>query len=371
MTYDVNYVTCPKCGHDRNSSTATKCEICGQSLKKGIGVPPIAVIAGVAALALLGAGAYFFLNKPTDMAVTSTSQTINANPVGSPVIKVYNDMETVENVPSGLFNYGGSTTFAPLRSLTISNAITQAHPNFQLRYVEPTTGKPGSSTGIKMLLDGQLSIAQSSRSVKDSEFTEAKTRGFTLEPVPIAIDGIAFFVTPSLAIAGLSLGQVEAIFTGKVTNWNQVGGPNLSIKPFSRDPQSGGTVTFIKDEILHGQALGRTVQITRDTTDEIRKVAQTPGAISYATASEVIGQQTIRSLPLSKAGTNYVAPFDGTGKINVTAFKNSSYPITRRLFVVMRRDGKLDEQAGAAYANLLLSGQGQKLIEQSGFVAIR
>ncbi len=382
MTYDVNYVTCPKCGHDRNPSTATNCEICGFKLKNK-GIPPAAWI-GLGALVLLLGGGYYFFNKssvsnptptaqtpPTQTPPTQTPSTASGDPVASPDVKVYRSMSQVEKVPSGLFNYGGSTTFAPLRSDAVKDAIATAHPEFKLRYTEPPTGKPGSGAGIEMLLDGQLDVAQSSRPLKDTEFSQAQTRGFKLEQVPIAIDGIAFYTNPNLKVSGLTIDQLKGLFTGKITNWKQVGGPNLPVVAFSRDIKAGGTVDFVNENILDKQGLGSTVKIVRDTTDALRKVGSTPGGIGYATASEVIGQRTVRPTPLAKSGSKFIAPFTSSGEINASAFQDASYPLTRRLFVIIRRDGKADEQAGAAYANMLLSDEGQKLVAKEGFVSIR
>jgi phosphate transport system substrate-binding protein len=72
---------------------------------------------------------------------------------------------------------------------------------------------------------------------KDEEYSRAKQRGVTLQQVPIAIDGIAFFVHPKLPIKQLSLDQLQKILTGKITNWQQLGGPNLSVVPFIFDPK--------------------------------------------------------------------------------------------------------------------------------------
>jgi phosphate transport system substrate-binding protein len=382
MTYDVNYVTCPKCGHDRNPSTAANCEICGMKLKDK-GIPPAAWI-GLGALVLLLGGGYYFLNNkpqiptlggintPTPTPTPAPTPTPTpGDPVASPDVKVYRSMSQVEKVPSGLFNYGGSTTFAPLRSQTVNDAITTAHPDFKLRYTEPLTGKPGSGAGIQMLMDGQLDIAQSSRPLKDTEFSQAQSRGFKLEQVPIAIDGIAFYTNPDIKVPGLTIDQLKGMLTGKITNWKQVGGPNLPVIAFSRDIKAGGTVDFVNENILDKQGLGSTVKTVRDTTDALRKVATTPGGIGYATASEVIGQRTVRPMPLGKSGSQFVAPFTSSGEINASTFQDGSYPLTRRLFVIIRRDGKADEQAGAAYANLLLSDEGQKFIAKEGFVPIR
>ncbi len=112
--------------------------------------------------------------------------------------ELYQTLAQIPNIPQGLFNYGGSTTFAPLRSDAVTSSVNQAYPDFKLRYTEPAGGKPGSGSGIKMLVDGQLSFSQSSRPIKDTEFTQADQRGFKLDQVPIALDGIAFYVSPGL-----------------------------------------------------------------------------------------------------------------------------------------------------------------------------
>lgn len=286
----------------------------------------------------------------------------------------YKTLAEVPNVPQGLFKYGGSTTFAPLRATAIVSALKQAHPKFQLSYAKPIESSPGSGTGIKMLLAGELNFAQSSRSVKDSELSEAKTRGFTIEKIPVAIDGIAFYVNSQVSIPGLSLSQLRDIFIGKITNWKALGGPDMQIVPFSRNLRFSGTAELLKEKVLAGEELSRTVQEVETTTESIRKVATTPGGISYATASEVIRQNTIHALPLSEeASQAFVSPFADPKKtgVNKTAFANGSYPLTRRLFVIIKRDGTIDEQAGTAYANLFLSDEGQRLVEKAGFAPIR
>ena len=107
------------------------------------------------------------------------------------------NLADVPHVPSMTVRYGGSTTLAPLRSLEIVSVIEQSHPGFRLIYTIPTyPNKPGSGSGIKMLIDGDLSVAQSSRSLRDEEFAHAKDRGFTLEQVPVAIDSIAVYIHP-------------------------------------------------------------------------------------------------------------------------------------------------------------------------------
>lgn len=289
----------------------------------------------------------------------------------------------IENVPQGLFNYGGSTTWIPVHELA-NEAIANAFPNYQLRYTLPSSGSAGSGRGIKMLLDSQLSFSESSRPLKDSEYQSAIQRGFRLEQIPAAIDGIALAVHPNLGLPGLTVNQVQAIYTGQVTNWEELGGPDLPISAYSRSPEEAGTANYFLESILRTETFGENVLFVGDTTTGLRQVLDDPGGIYYASAPEIVDQCSIYAIPIApqEQPDNFVTPFASpwrTGEacleqentVNKIAFRDGSYPLTRRLFVIVKTDGGDDEAAGRAYANMLLSAEGQALIEQAGFVGIR
>jgi phosphate transport system substrate-binding protein len=367
-------LVCNNCGYDANALAVTHCEVCGLPLQDGRVSPdsskprrsiPMRWL-GMAVLTLLAAGAGFLYWRYQASAPKPASGLSAASD-----IQLYPSMREVRNVPTGIFDYGGGIQFAALAKYGMNDAIAQAHPEFRLRYTEPINQKPGSGTGIGMLLNGQLSFSQSGRPLKEAEYNQAKNRGFNLEQVPIALDGVAFFTHPSINVTGLSLDRVQAIFTGKTANWKEVGGPDLPIIPVSLDPKLTSTIQVLF-EGLEGATLSSRAPIVRDYTAAIRKVAETPGAISYASAPSVIGQKTIHLLGLAKAGSKQYAQVSTKGnQVNAEAFRDGTYPFTRRLFVVIRRDGSLDEKAGVAYANFLLSADGQQIIGKSGFVAIR
>ncbi|PLZ86807.1 phosphate ABC transporter substrate-binding protein [Fischerella muscicola CCMEE 5323] len=285
------------------------------------------------------------------------------------------------NVPSGLFNYGGSTTWAPIRK-NVDTAIQTVFPQFQLRYTDPTIGAPGSGSGIKMLLDNQLAFSQSSRPIKDEEYQKAQQRGFTLKEIPVAIDGIAVAVNPNLKVPGLTVAQLKDIYTGKITNWQQVGGPNLAITPYSRRLEEGGTVEFFDENVLEGEKFGANVQFIPTTTEALKEVAKNPGGMYYASAPEIVGQCTVKPLPLGKTVDKFIPPYkepfiklqqcpQQRNQLNASTFLSGEYPITRRLFVIVKQNNQSDQQAGETYANLLLTNQGQELISKAGFVRIR
>ena len=301
------------------------------------------------------------------------SSTLASSPSG-----FYSSFADVPEVPQGIHNYGGSTTHAPLRAPEIVAQIERAHPDYKLRYTEPLGGKkPGSGTGIRMLIDGQLSFSQSSRRVKTKEFEEAKTRNFQLKEIPIAIDGIAAYVNPEIYDSGLqelTIAQLRQLFAGEIKNWQEVGGPDREVALYSRPLDAGGTVDFFYEAVLGKTDFASNLQEMRDTTDALRKVGSDPGGIGYATASEVVNQRGVRVLSLARDERSpFISPCEDSPctRVDRASFADDSYPITRRLFVVVKEDRGLDQQAGEAFANLMLSDEGQVWVEQKGFVPIR
>ena len=90
------------------------------------------------------------------------------------------------------------------------------------------------------------------------------------------------------------MGQIKDIYTGKITNWNQVGGPNLKITAYSRRFEDGGTVEFLVDNVLGKEKMGSNVVYVYDTTDGLKKLASDRGGIYYASAPEVVPQCQIK-----------------------------------------------------------------------------
>lgn len=267
----------------------------------------------------------------------------------------------VQGVPKGVFKYGGSTTWASIRR-DLDPAIQTVWPQFRLRYISSENGKPGSGTGIRMLLDNQLSIAQSSRSLKDTELQQAQQQGFTLKEIPVAIDGIVIAVNPQLNVPGLTIEQLNDIHAGKITNWNQVGGPDLKIKRYALEGDPG--INF---------------EVVSNPTDALRRVATELGGMSEVSAPLAISQCTVKALPLGRGSDEFVLPYKlplvplnqcpaKRNQVNTQAIQSGKYPLTRRLLVVVKQNGQIDQKAGEAYANLLLTTQGQELIEKAGLV---
>ncbi|MGF1494707.1 MAG: PstS family phosphate ABC transporter substrate-binding protein [Microcoleaceae cyanobacterium] len=320
-------------------------------------------------------------SNPSQSSPNSNSQTTGSQATAANTTQ--NNSQNFDDIqaPAGVFTYGGSTTWAPIRGV-VDPVIGQEQSQFQLRYTQHPTKPPGSSTGISRLLDNQLVFSQSSRALKAQEYQEAENKGFKLAEIPVAIDGIAIAVHPDLNISGLTVSQIREIYLGKITNWSEVGGPDLLIQAYSRRLEDGGTVEFFVDNILGGEDFSFTVEFIPTTTQALRAVATNPGGIYYASAPEVVGQCTIQPLPIGLKPDELVPPYqeprvppencpNQRDQLNAAAFQSGTYPITRQLFVIVKQNGQAEQQAGEAYANLLLTDEGQDLIEQSGFVRIR
>ncbi|MEH2000049.1 MAG: substrate-binding domain-containing protein [Nostoc sp.] len=335
------------------------------------------IIGKVLTLIVIG-GLLWWLLKPNLLSrssVNSSNQSLNTGSSSG------STFQTVADVPTASFNYGGSTAWASIRQL-VDSQIQSDRPELQLRYLDPLNGSPGSSSGIRMLLDGQLDFAQSSRPLTDEEQAIAKERGFTLEQRQVGMDGIAVVVNPSLNVRGLTVDQLQQIYLGKITNWNQVGGPNLAITPLSQPPKDADTVIFPSNSDLKEQALSSNVQYVYSTTDAVRQLSKTPGGVYYASARSVVPQCSVKALPLGRTSGQLIPPYSEPmvspeecprqrNQLNTQAIKNGSYPIIANLFVIIKQNKGREQRIGDAYTKLLLTDQGQRAIEQAGFVGVR
>jgi phosphate transport system substrate-binding protein len=322
----------------------------------------------------IATGGLWWLFKENQSQPASSSQ---------PALQAPDTFSALEEVPTGLFRYGGSTTWAPIRE-NIDPIIQQTHSEFRLHYIKPISGTPGSGNGIKMLLNSQVAFAQSARPLKEQEYELAQARGYTLRQIPVAIDAIAITVNPELNVSGLTVQQLQDIYTGEITNWQEVGGPNLPIIPYSRRIQNEGTVEFFLENLINAEQFGSNVKYVDRTAIALRNVAANRGAIYYTSARQGVPPCSVKSLPIARQGKALVPPYQEPFvseevcrekriryKLNFNKFHNGEYPLTRRLFVIVKENGEVHQQVGKAYARLLLTDQGQHLIRQAGFANIR
>ena len=301
----------------------------------------------------------------------------------------------IKDIPHGVFKYGGSTTWATTRQLksSIDAGINGVFPKYDLVYTDGSSAdlkstqdgtcdrQPGSNTGICWLIAGDIDFAQSSVALAESKYaTDVQIRHLKEEAV--AYDALAVVVNPQLKIPGLTVAQLRDIYRGKVTNWQELGGPNLKIVPFSRDENSGGSVSSFKNLVLSDRDTFQ-YQKVNNTTEGLQRVKTTLGGIYYGAGEEVIVDSChTKPIAIGNSIGNLIKPYQEPlqslddcikgqrNKINTEVVKRQEYPLTRKIYVVIKVDGSDRQKAGEAYANLLRTKQGQDLLEKAGFVSI-
>lgn len=216
----------------------------------------------------------------------------------------------------------------------------------------------GSGVGIAALLEGTTDIAMSSRAMKFDEKVKFQEAGKTLVTKTIAYDALAVVVNPSNQVSKLTREQLEGIFTGKITNWKQVGGADLKIVPYSRETSSG-TYEFFKEHVLKNKNYMNSILSMPATGAIIQSVSQTKGAIGYVGLAYL--NKTVKAIHTSFDGKNFVEP-------SLANAVNKTYPIVRPLYFYY--DKKL-ETKNAAFVKFVMSVEGQKIVEQIGYVPLK
>ncbi len=240
----------------------------------------------------------------------------------------------------------GSTTVLP-----IAQAGAEAFMD-QFPEVNLTVRGGGSSVGIASIISGTADIGDASRNIKNKEIVQARENGVNPVEHAVANDGIAIVLHKSNPVKALTTDQVQAIYTGKISNWSEVGGPNKPIVCISRDVASGTFEVFNK-LVLRGQKQISGALMLASNNAVATTVADTPGAIGYAG----IGYLTDR---ISAIKIDGVMPSEAT-------IKSGTYPIARQLY--MYTNGK-PKGWTKKFIDFILSAEGQKIVEEQGFVAL-
>jgi len=216
----------------------------------------------------------------------------------------------------------------------------------------------GSGVGIAALIDGTTEVAMSSRKMKFDEKVKFQEAGKAVVEKIIAYDALAVIVNPSNPVSKLTRAQLEGIFTGKITNWKQVGGADLKIIPYSRE-SSSGTFEFFKEHILNNKNYVKSILSMPATGAIIQSISQTKGAIGYVGLAYV--EKGVKALAVSFDGKTFVMP----SELNA---KNKTYPVIRPLYFYME---KKNEAKSKPFVDFILSAEGQKIVEQVGYVPVK
>ncbi len=242
----------------------------------------------------------------------------------------------------------GSTTVGPIADEFVE-AFKKLHPELSI-----TSKKTGSGDGAAALIDGRCQIATMSRFMKPEEFKKAVEKGEMPVAQAIAMDGVCVIVHPSNPVSKMTIAQVHDIYTGKITNWKELGGSDKPIVIISRDTSSGTYECFM-NFVMGKDKLVDKVEYVNANPQAHARVSTTPGAIGYVGlgfVDEKVKAETI----------NGVAPSRKTVQSGV-------YPMSRPLFLFTNGYPELGTPVHA-FCTFYLTDKGQQIIEAKGFVPL-
>lgn len=234
---------------------------------------------------------------------------------------------------------------------------TEAYTDKKTTEFQVTGG--GSGTGIAALINGTTDICASSRPIKKDEVAQLEKKfGYKGLEIRVAMDGLAIYVHKSNPVKQLSMAQVKDIFTGKVTNWKQVGGNDKPILLYSRENNSG-TYEFFKEHVLNKQDFAASAQHMAGTAALINAVSKDMNAIGFGGAAYA---KNVKALPIAKdPSSKAVIPTAAT-------IHDGSYPISRFLYFYLNQ-----KPAGSVkkFIDWVISPAGQKVVTEVGYYPIK
>ena len=211
--------------------------------------------------------------------------------------------------------------------------------------IDVTYNPTGSGSGIQAVSEGRCDIGLSSRALKDDEKA-------ALTETTVALDGIAMIVNPENPVSDLTVEQIADIYTGKITNWSEVGGNDAAIVLIGREAGSGTRDGF---ESITGTEDACVYQNEYTSTGEVvAGVAANPNAIGYASLSAV--DDTVKAVAV-----NGVTPSEDT-------VKDGSYEI-QRPFVMVTKEGTQLSEAAQAFLDFAMSADAAEIIAVAGAVS--
>ncbi|MCB1740727.1 MAG: phosphate ABC transporter substrate-binding protein [Gammaproteobacteria bacterium] len=272
---------------------------------------------------------------------------------------------------------GISGNLSSVGSDTLANLMTLWAEEFKRLYpsVNIQIQAAGSSTAPPALTEGTSNLGPMSRKMKSKEIEAFQRRfGYKPTPVAVAIDALAVYVHKDNPIEGLSLAQVDAIFSSTrncgesrdFNRWADVGldgrWANMDIQLFGRNSVSG-TYGYFKDRALCKGDYKNSVNEQPGSASVVQAISTSPNAIGYSG----IGYLTsgVRALPLAKgSGDAYVEP-------NAENAIRGKYPLARFLYVyVNKTPNKPLAPLEREFIDMVLSRAGQALVAKDGYIPL-
>jgi phosphate transport system substrate-binding protein len=223
----------------------------------------------------------------------------------------------------------------------------------------------GSGTGFSSLISGTCDIAMSSRNIKEKEIALAKQKGINPNEIKVALDGLTVVVNPKNPVSKLTIGQLAGIFTGRISNWKEVGGKDEKIVILSREINSG-THVYFKEHVLRKndpnskEEFAPSALMLSSSQAIADEVAQNSNAIGYYGMGYISNKQ--KPIMVAK---DEKSEYEASTIENVV---NGKYPISRPLFLYTN-----DQPQGLVkkFVDFCLSEEGQDIVLKTDFVPIK
>lgn len=259
----------------------------------------------------------------------------------------------------GMLNVKGSDTMVNLTQAWAETYMT-AHPEAQIA----VTGG-GSGTGIAALQNHTTDVAMASRDIKSSEKEQIEKGGGSLQEFTVARDALTVGVNPANPVKNLTFDQLSDIYTGKTTDWGQVGGKPGKIVALSREKSSGTHVFFLEHVIRKGDSKGTqeyapSVLMLPSSQAIVDEVAKNPNAIGYYGLGYHKPEKLKAVEIAAKVGDQPVAPSEKT-------VLDGTYAVSRPLHFYTARQ---PEGLAKAFIDFCGGAEGQKLVVEQGFVPV-
>jgi phosphate transport system substrate-binding protein len=242
----------------------------------------------------------------------------------------------------------GSTTVGPIAE-AFAEAFMKANPNVQI-----TVKMTGSGDGAAALIDGRCQIATMSRFMKPAEYQKAVEKNVTPCPHAVAMDGVCAVVHPSNPLKAITRVHLRDIYAGKITNWKDLGGPDMPIVVISRDTSSG-TYEVFAEKVMGKDKMSEKAEYVNSNPQAHARIKTTAGAIGYVGLGFL--DASVKALTVDG-----VAPSRKTIATGV-------YPISRPLFFFTNGYPELGSTLHS-FCTFFLTEKGQEIIEAKGFVPL-
>ncbi|MFC8425723.1 phosphate ABC transporter substrate-binding protein [Streptomyces sp. NPDC057236] len=254
----------------------------------------------------------------------------------------------------GALQVSGSTTVAP-----VAADAAEALKADGLDITVATQG--GSAGGISQLAAGQINIALSSKPLAEEDKAANPDTDFL--PTQIGADAVGVIVTKEVADSGvknLTADQVRDLFEGKINNWSEVGGPDLDVFVYDKEPGRG--TREVLDKYIYGDEKAPpppesgNYAIVGGNLETRNKLESTPGAVAPLSTSFVEGRDGLAAVTL-----------DGI-EPSPENIASGKYPMARPLYLIT--DGE-PEGSAKKFVDYVLSPKGQKLMTKHGYLTLK